>query len=54
MCEYENSGCRNVRDEGCGCGRSGGRGICDCFGSDTLLIVAIIILFVLLFCDCCD
>lgn len=60
MCEYENNGCRDLRDDGCrrdrdrdrGCGC--GCGLTNMFGTDTLLIIAIIILFVLLFCDTCD
>lgn len=62
MCEYETNNC------GCGgnaynvntCGRrdgynNGGCGLLGCFSDNTLLIIAIIILFILLFCrgnDC--
>ena len=57
MCDYENTNYRN--DSGCGCGgrdrdrdRDHGCGICNfCgFSEDTLILIAIIILFILLFC----
>lgn len=66
MCEYETNNCGcggntyNVntcgrRDNDCGCGgygyrNNGGCGILGCFSDNTLLIIAIIILFILLFC----
>ena len=55
MCDYDNgcgsptNGCYNTRDNrvGCGCGICSGFGL----GADTWLIIAIIILFLLLFGD---
>ncbi|MCI8331855.1 MAG: hypothetical protein HFE78_03430 [Clostridiales bacterium] len=51
MCEYENTNYR--ADTGCGCAnRENSCGICNFCGlsEDTLLLIAIIILFILLFC----
>lgn len=62
MCEYETNGCGcgnysvsdrsngccNNDNNGCGCGILNG------ISSNTLLIIAIIILFILLFCRDCD
>ncbi len=64
MCEYEQNNCGcggyNVTDRNNGCYNTTGNGcgtcgIFNCFSDNTLLIIAIIILFILLFCrgnDC--
>jgi len=58
MCEYETNGCGcgnnycvNDRGNGNGCyNNNNGCGVLNCFSDNTLLIIAIIILFILLFC----